>query len=53
VSTYGNLALRDGPDRFGAALGATGVTGLIVPDLWRGPVQGRGEGVLARQSDMD
>jgi tryptophan synthase alpha chain len=33
VSTYSNLALRDGPDRFGAALGAAGVTGLIVPDL--------------------
>jgi tryptophan synthase alpha chain len=30
VSTYGNLALRDG---FGAALRAAGVAGLIVPDL--------------------
>lgn len=30
VSTYSNLALRDG---FGAALGAAGVTGLLVPDL--------------------
>jgi tryptophan synthase alpha chain len=33
VSTYANLALRAGPDRFGAALGAAGVAGLIVPDL--------------------
>ncbi|GIJ67198.1 tryptophan synthase subunit alpha [Virgisporangium ochraceum] len=30
VSTYSNLALRDG---FTAALGAAGVTGLLVPDL--------------------
>lgn len=33
ASTYYNLVVRDGPDRFCAALREAGVTGLIVPDL--------------------
>lgn len=33
ASTYCNLVISDGPDRFCAALGAAGITGLIVPDL--------------------
>ncbi|MGH3490696.1 MAG: tryptophan synthase subunit alpha [Actinopolymorphaceae bacterium] len=33
VSTYANLVLRTGVDRFCAALRAAGVSGLIVPDL--------------------
>jgi tryptophan synthase alpha chain len=33
VSTYANVVLRTGAERFCAALRAAGVTGLIVPDL--------------------
>lgn len=33
VSTYANVVLRTGADRFCAALREAGVTGLIVPDL--------------------
>ncbi|MEQ4209037.1 tryptophan synthase subunit alpha [Actinopolymorpha sp. B9G3] len=33
VSTYANLVLRTGADRFCTALRAAGVSGLIVPDL--------------------
>jgi tryptophan synthase alpha chain len=52
VSTYANLALRDGPDRFGAALGAAGVTGLIVPDLPLDEVDELAAGTAAAGVDL-
>jgi tryptophan synthase alpha chain len=52
VSTYGNLALRDGPARFGAALGAAGVTGLIVPDLPLEEVDELAAGTVAAGVDL-
>jgi tryptophan synthase alpha chain len=40
ASTYYNLVVRDGPERFCAALRKAGVSGLIVPDL---PLEEAGE----------
>ncbi|HLL64827.1 MAG TPA: tryptophan synthase subunit alpha [Micromonosporaceae bacterium] len=52
VSTYGNLALRDGPDQFGAALAAAGVAGLIVPDLPLDEVDELAAGTAAAGVDL-
>ncbi|GIJ09627.1 tryptophan synthase subunit alpha [Micromonospora andamanensis] len=51
VSTYANLALRGGADRFCRALAEAGVRGLIVPDL---PLEEAGStGAAARAANVD
>ncbi|PZG20860.1 tryptophan synthase subunit alpha [Micromonospora craterilacus] len=47
ASTYYNLVVRDGPERFCAALRDAGISGLIVPDL---PLDEAGEAADAAAS---